>query len=214
MNAQIGLSTTRKHGELRSFCWCTTIPNVQGPSMIVCDGCGQAADQEHITRRLRRLEKMTRYRPLHVQALFLAAVSPQADGEHLYSADEEFRGDGAALLRALEIDSARRGVEATLAEFQRRGYLLTHVLECPGEYSDESGLNSAMERRIAATMARIRRSFKPRRVVLLGEQLEPFVARLKSEDLGAELLLTDAGQPFPLAATDLVTKLTAVTPSL
>ena len=182
--------------------------------MIMCDGCGQAADQEHITRRLRRLERMTRFRPIHVQALFLGAVSPAADCEHLYSAEEEFRGEGAALLRALEIDLAGRGSEATLVEFQRRGYLLTHVLECPGEYCDAATLRSAMEQRIGATMARIRRSFKPKRVVLLGEGLEPFVARLKSGDLGAELLLTDAGQPFPLVTADLVTKLTAVAPSL
>ena len=174
--------------------------------MIVCDGCGQAADQEHLTRRLRRLEKMTRFRPIHVQALFLAAVSPQADGEHLYSADGEFRGEGAALLRSLEMETAGRSVEATLAEFQRRGYLLTHVLECPGEYRDAAGLRSAMEQRIGTTMAKIRRSFKPKRVVLLGEELEPFVARLKVENLGAELLLSDTGQPFPLRSAELVTK--------
>ena len=125
--------------------------------MIVCDGCGQAADQEHITRRLRRLEKMTRFRPIHVQSLFLGAVSPAADCEHLYSAEEEFRGEGGALLRALEIDVPGRGPEATLVEFQRRGYLLTHVLECPGEYRDAATLCSVMERRIGATMARIRR---------------------------------------------------------
>lgn len=182
--------------------------------MIVCDGCGQAADQEHITRRLRRLEKMTRFRPIHVQALFLGAVSPQADGEHLYSVENEFRGEGAALLRALEIETAGRSVEATLAEFQRRGYLLTHVLECPVEYGDAAVFRSAMEQRIAATMARIRRSFKPKRVVLLGEELEPFVARFKAADLGAELLLSDGGQPFPLSSAELVTKLTAATPSL
>ena len=187
---------------------------VQTSSMIVCDGCGQAADQEHITRRLRRLEKMTRFRPIHVQALFLGAVSPQADGEHLYSAEGEFRGEGATLLRALEMDTAGRSAEATLAEFQRRGYLLTHVLECPGEYRDQTVLRSAMEQRIGATMARIRRSFKPKRVVLLGEELEPFVAQFKAADLGAELLLSDAGQPFPLSSAELVTKLTAATPSL
>ena len=182
--------------------------------MIACDGCGQAADQEHITRRLRRLEKMTRFRPIHVQALFLAAVSPLADGEHLYSAEDEFRGEGLALLRSLEIENAGRSVEATLAEFQRRGYLLTHILECPGEYRDAAGLRTAMEQRIGATMARIRRSFKPKRVVLLGEELEPFVARFKAADLGAELLLTDSGQPFALGSSEMVTRLTAVTPSL
>jgi len=50
---------------------------------LVCDGCGQSADAEHIARRLKRLENMTRYRPIHIQALLMGAASPAEDGDHL-----------------------------------------------------------------------------------------------------------------------------------
>src|SRR5207249_5567661 len=64
------------------------------------------------------------------QALFLGAVSPANTSEYLYSAQDSFAGEGAALLRALGVDTAGRSVEATLTDFQRRGYLMAHVLDC------------------------------------------------------------------------------------
>src|SRR5215469_16919242 len=80
-------------------------------STILCDGCGQAATADHIARRLKRLEKMTRYRPIHVQTLLVGAVSPENDGDDLYSAEGEFRGEGADFLRALGIIQGGRSVE-------------------------------------------------------------------------------------------------------
>jgi hypothetical protein len=179
---------------------------------LICDGCGQAASQEHMTRRLKRLQNMTRYRPLHVQALFLGAVDPQMDAVHLYSAESEFRGVGAALLRALDIDVAGRTVEATLAEFQRRGFLLTHVVECPCEPSYARTLQEMLENRLAATVARIRRSYKPKRLVLLGEELDLLEPRLAMENLSAELILSETNRAFrvgELAPGSLVMKVTA-----
>src|ERR1700746_32881 len=103
---------------------------------LICDGCGQFADQGHLARRLKRLQNMTRYRPIHVQALFLSAASPAADAEHLYSAENEFRGEGLALLRALGMDPAGKSIETVLTDFQRRGFLLAHILECPDQSAD------------------------------------------------------------------------------
>lgn len=144
---------------------------------IYCDGCGQLADQAHMTRRLQRLEKLTRYRPIHVQALFLAAASPVSDLDYLYSAGYEFRGEGLALLRALGIEFDGKSSDAVLADFQRRGYLLAHVLECPISL-DIDGLLTAVKQRLAATAVRIRRSLKPKRLILLGRELDPFAAQL------------------------------------
>ena len=79
---------------------------------------------------------MTRYRPIHVQALFLGAASPADDQEYLYSAQGEFAGQGVALLRSLAVESAGRTVEATLTDFQRRGYLLAHVLDCSAAFGN------------------------------------------------------------------------------
>jgi len=162
---------------------------------LICDGCGQAADQEHIARRLKRLENMTRYRPIHVQALFLGACSPAAETEYLYSLEGEFRGEGLALLRALGIEPAGKSVEVILADFQRRGYLLTHVLDCPGLSVNFTAL---LQKRVTATAARIRRSLKPKRLVLLGAELETIGEGLPNELPGVEMLLPEKGRSFRL----------------
>jgi hypothetical protein len=177
---------------------------------LICDGCGQAAGQEHIARRLKRLENMTRYRPVHIQTLFLAAVSPMQDADHLYSADGSFLGEGATLLRALDIEPNGRSIKAVLSDFQRRGYLLTYVLECPIEASDEQQRAKALETRVGAMAARIRRSFKPKRVVILGEEMDHLVAKLTSESVGAQVLVPEIGRAFRLEEFDrFVTAVTA-----
>jgi len=165
---------------------------------LICDGCGQSSGQAHIARRLKRLENMTRYRPIHVQALFLAAASPAADADHLYSSEGEFRGEGLQLLRALGIDPTGKPIEAVLADFQRRGYLLTHILECPTESNDAKTMQELLERRLAATAVRIRRSLKPKKVALLDRELDSFVEKFASEVVGAELVVPQTGRVFRL----------------
>jgi hypothetical protein len=158
-----------------------------------CDGCGQPASAEHIARRLKRLENMTRYRPVHIQALLLGVASPPEDSEHLYSTGKEFQGEGAEALRAFGVDPTGRSVAETLANFQRLGLLLTHVLECP--VSDAVARREALQRRMPGTLARIRRSYKPKRVVLVGAELSEFVAQMNDAQLNALLLLQN-GHPY------------------
>ena len=138
---------------------------------------------------------MTRYRPIRVQALFLGVVSPLESGEHLYSAEGAFRGEGATLLAALGVDPAGRSVEEVLSDFQRRGYLFAHLIECREKASDATVCREALARRIAATLTRIRRSFKPKRVVLLGQELAEFIPRFVAANPDAVLILRD-GRPF------------------
>ena len=165
-------------------------------SEIRCDGCGQVASQEHIARRLKRLENMTRYRPIHVQALVLGAMSPAEDRDHLYSAVETFHGEGAEALRALGVEQAGRSVAETLAGVQRMGFLLTHVLDC--QVNDAAARREALQGRLAATLARIRRSYKPKRLVLMGAGLEDYVTQITAANLDAVVALHN-GQPFEWA---------------
>jgi hypothetical protein len=167
----------------------------ESPTVILCDGCGQPASAEHIARRLKRLEDMTRYRPIHVQALFLGAASPANAEDYLYSARDAFRGEGAILLQALHIEDTGRSLEATLADFQRRGYLLVHLLDCGDTLSAEEVGREALARRIPATLTRIRRSFKPKRLVLLGQELAEFIPQFMAANLDAALILRK-GKPF------------------
>jgi len=176
---------------------------------LTCDGCGLGASSEHIARRLRRLELATRYRPIHVQAVFLGAQSPTDEKSFLYAAGTEFSGEAAALLRALGIQAEGRDVEAVLAEFQKRGLVLTHVLECPAEPGREtSGLAEALERKLPSVARRLRGSLRPKRVILISRELVPVVDELKAAKLGAELLL-DGGAPFDLGSSEGVSTLTS-----
>jgi hypothetical protein len=174
-------------------------------SEIRCDGCGQAASQQHIARRLKRLENMTRYRPIHVQALFLGAMSPAEDRDYLYSAEETFHGEGAEALRALGVEQAGRSVADTLASLQRMGFLLTHVLECPMNVAGAT--REALQSRLPATLARIRRSYKPKRLVVVGADLADCVTQITVANLEAVVVL-QKGQPFEWAelSPDLLTK--------
>jgi len=152
-----------------------------------CDGCGQLASPAHIARRLQRLEWATRYRPIHIGALLLGAAAPAEESEFLYAPSGEFSGEAAAVLVARGIESGGKPRDAVLAEFQRGGFFLAHVLECPLDdpLSDTAGVQILLERRVPPVIARIRRSLKPKKVVPISPLLEPLLQRLKEscEDL-------------------------------
>lgn len=167
---------------------------------MVCDGCGQIASAEHIARRLQRLEWTTRYRPVHINTLFLGAFSPRDEKDFLYAPSGEFHGEAALLLDAVGISSAGKTAEAVHAEFQRAGFFLAHVLECPieSEGSQPAELQDALKSRLAAVATRIRRSLKPKRVMAVTEALAFVVQDVTMLDLGCPVLL-DRGKPFGLA---------------
>jgi len=164
-------------------------------STLVCDGCGQIASAEHVARRLKRLEWATRYRPVHIHTLFLGAFSPHDEKDFLYAPGGEFQGEAALLLAALGISAAGKAAEAVHAEFQRAGFFLTHILECPLE--DDEGLQAALKNRLAAVATRIRRSLKPKRVMAVTAELALVLDDILAMDLGCPVLL-DNGKPFRL----------------
>ncbi len=166
---------------------------------LVCDGCGQTASAEHIARRLQRLEWATRYRPVHINTLLLGAFSPHDERDFLYAPGGEFRGEAALLLDALGISTAGKTAEVVHAEFQRAGFFLTHVLECPieGKGSLQVDALAALKGRLAAMATRIRRSLKPKRVMAVTEALTPVVEDILMLNVGCPILL-DHGKPFRL----------------
>jgi hypothetical protein len=169
-------------------------------SFVPCDGCGQPASPEHIARRLRRLEWTTRYRPIHIGALLLGAFPPAEDDELLYAGRSPFRGEAARVLDGVGITHADKLPEGVLAEFQKRGFLLTHVMECPVEAvtnHEATIFEQLLENRISAVFSRIRRSLKPKQLVLLSGALGPLATLFAKQDLGCSLLL-DNGRPFML----------------
>jgi hypothetical protein len=168
---------------------------------LACDGCGQPASTEHIARRLQRLEWTSRYRPVHMATLLLGGFSPLADADFLYSG--KFEGEAGQLMEAVGISPAGKTPETVLNEFQRAGLFLTHLLECPLESGQAGPLvcESLLEKRISSVMTRIRRSLKPKRVILISESLAPLSTRLSSAELGCAVIL-DGNQPFGLDSSD------------
>jgi hypothetical protein len=166
---------------------------------LLCDGCGQAASAEHVTRRLRRLEWMTRYRPVHVGTVLLGAYSPDAESDFLYAESVETTGEAARVLTAVGISPDRKNKEVVLSEFQRGGFLLGYVLECPlePESRSEVAVAALLKARMPAFLARLRRSFQPKRVASISSKLDPFLAGLTEKDLGCALV-SDGGKSFAL----------------
>jgi hypothetical protein len=161
------------------------------PTLLSCDGCGQLASAEHIARRLQRLEWATRFRPIHIQALLLAAATPEADSDFLYSPDSAFTGQAGVLLSALGITTKGKSAEEVLTDFQKRGLVLASVLECPvepGTGPDEA--HALLEHHLPQALTRIRRSLKPKRVLVLSPELQSFLPQLSESALGCPVFHT------------------------
>jgi len=174
---------------------------------VVCDGCGQGTTSEHIARRLARLEQTTRYRPIHIQAVFLCAQSPTQDVDFLYSGNGGFQGEARALLEAVRIETDGREADSVLSEFQRKGYFLTHMLECAPETGAlRQDLNESLRRKLPSVMKRLRTSLKPKRVLVISQELNALGEELRSAQAGAELIL-DGTAPFDLSDAQSVNRL-------
>lgn len=179
-------------------------------SDLRCDGCGQAASAEHMARRLRRLEWATRYRPVHIHTLLLCAVAPRDDAEFLYAPRDEFRGEAGDLLRAVGISTRGKAPADIHGEFQAAGFFLTHLLECPVETVEPRVVcegqtaykapdrATLLREHLPSVLSRIRRSLKPRRVMLVTEAPPAVVEDIVSSDLGCPTVL-DEGRPFQLS---------------
>jgi len=162
-----------------------------------CDGCGQTASPAHVAQRLQRLEWTTRYRPVHIGALLLGAIAPREDAEFLYAPEGKFAGEAKRVLQATGVSTSGKSGDAVLAEFQRGGFLLAHVLECPLEEINSGKVPELIEFCLPATLGRIRRSLKPRKLGLISGELAFTVARFQSANLNCALVLDD-GKPFTL----------------
>jgi len=182
-------------------------------TILRCDGCGLPASAEHIAARLERLELATRLRPVHINLLFVPLL-PSGDPEDDFyrppmssaffdsfaEALDLSRSDGPALPPG-DKNEARI---AQLMEFQRRGYYLAYVSECPlpagGDNAQAGERWDAAEvlRRLAPTLVkRIQFNYKPKQVALLGTELHPLVELLKQTGMAANLLL-DGEAPLAL----------------
>jgi len=164
------------------------------PILLPCDGCGQLADSAHISRRLQRLAWATRFRPVHIQALLLAGIAPKLDSHFLYAPNSLFQGEAGTILKAVQISTEGKSPESVLAEFQKLGLMLTHILECPLEDgASASQASELLQKQLPATVVRIRRSLKPKRVLLISADLLQVAEKLHLTNLECPILPSPAG---------------------
>ena len=167
------------------------------PLLLPCDGCGLPASPEHIAARVHRLELSTRYRPVHVSILFVAAAPAELDADDFYVAPEK-----SDLLSALGITpagnqpGAKADPAALLGEFQRRGFHLVYLSECPRPADNTPGPEE-VSRLTPTLVRRVRFNYKPRLVAPLGAELFPLVDALQKAGIGP-VITTAAGQPLPV----------------
>jgi hypothetical protein len=167
------------------------------PNYLSCDGCGLPASPQHIAERVRRLEFSTRFRPVHIGVLFIA-LAPSIREEDDFYCPAKSTELADPLLEALEIKSpiekadaewtANSGDFARLAEFQRRGYYLAYLSECPLP-ENEGSAASTIARLGPTLIRRIKFNYKPKHIAPLGQELFPLVEMLEDAGLGPILTL-------------------------
>ena len=191
-------------------------------SAIVCDGCGLPATPAHIAARMERLELVTRFRPIHINVLFVT-LEPVPRPEDDFYRPPQSRDFFDAFLSALNISpeagkanlesNGSEGDTAKLLEFQRRGYYLSYLSECPvtpplpagpsreraSQDRDESIASECISRLAPTLVKRIRFNYKPKHVALLGTNMAPLVEVLDQAGIGP-LLLLDHGAPLTIPA--------------
>jgi len=170
--------------------------------MPLCDGCGAQVDEAHIRSRIERLERATRFRPIHIQVLFLAAAPPSQPADDFYRAttsatrsagSQAFFDELAACIGRKPGDTADE--EIVLAEFQRAGFFLAHAVECPIESPEQ--LAAAISKLAPRVLLRANTSYKPKLVTLLSPALQPLIALFQNNSWADRLILQD-GAPIDI----------------
>jgi hypothetical protein len=177
-------------------------------TVITCDGCGLPASPEHVAGRLERLDLATRFRPIHINVLFVASHPMVRNEDDFYRApvsQEFFTCFMDALDIPVSVEKLQTSVgeaeigNASLIEFQRRGYYLAYLSECPlaqlsdtPHAGDDRAGSDSISRLAPTLITRIRFNYKPKHVVLLETNLYPLyplIGILGQAGLGSQLLL-------------------------
>jgi hypothetical protein len=168
--------------------------------MPLCDGCGAQVDEAHIRSRIERLERATRFRPIHIQVVFLAAAPSPLPADDFYRAASSAKRSAASQTFFDEITKSigrkpgdTTDEESTLAEFQRRGFYLAHAVECPMESPEQ--LAATVTKLAPRVLLRVNTSYKPKFVALLSPALQALIEMFQNNSWADRLILHD-DKPF------------------
>jgi hypothetical protein len=179
---------------------------VDASSRIICDGCGLPASPDHISERVARLEFATRFRPVHINTLFVAAA-PLPGRENDFYIPPESQEFFASFMKAIGVSNSEEGKAAgadkqesniaKLEEFQRRGYYLAYLAECPLPTTDTAA--TAIARLASTLVRRIQFNYRPKHIAIWDEGLSPLIGIFEKAGVGS-LLLPD-GKPIRASNT-------------
>jgi hypothetical protein len=162
--------------------------------MPLCDGCGAQVDEAHIRSRIERLERATRFRPIHIQVLFLAAAPPSQPEDEFYRAAKSIKRSASSETFFDEITKSigrkpgdTTDEEATLTEFQRSGFYLAYAVECPIESPEQ--LAAAVTKLAPRVLLRANTSYKPKFVALISRALQPLIPLFQGNSWADRLVL-------------------------
>jgi hypothetical protein len=184
--------------------------------MPLCDGCGAQVDEAHIRNRIERLEHATRFRPIHIQALFLAAAPPSQLEDDFYRAATSTKRSAVSQMFFDEITKSigrkpgdTADEEATLTEFQRAGFYLAYAVECPIESPEQ--LAAAVTKLAPRVLLRVNTSYKPKFVAPISQELQPLIPLFQTNSWSDRLILHNAKSfedraEFGTALADSITK--------
>jgi hypothetical protein len=172
---------------------------------ILCDGCGLPASPGHIAARLARLELATRFRPIHIDTLFVA-LQPTPRLEDDFYRPPDSRNFFDSFLSAVNIlpeartpgreGNGREADISRLLEFQRKGYYLAYLSECPLPAQENANMARASIARLAPTLIkRIRFNYKPKHIAVLGTQLGPLIEIFREAGISPVLDFKQAAAP-------------------
>jgi hypothetical protein len=134
---------------------------------------------------------------VHIGTLLLGAVAPQDDCEFIYCPAGNWSGEAQYLLTGAGLTDDGKSPESALSEFQRAGFFVTHVLECPVESGAAGTIDQLIANRLPSVLTRIRRSLKPKRLAPIAMLLKQSLPAFNSGELPCSILL-DQGMPFAL----------------
>jgi hypothetical protein len=169
--------------------------------MPMCDGCGTQVDEAHIRQRIERLELATRFRPIHIQVLFLDSAPPAALEDYFYRPAADLNERSVASRMFFDelakctghARATHASEESALAEFQKHGYFLAYVVECPVESS--SDLAGAIDRMASTVVLRVNSSYKPKFLAPISRDLQALLPLLQLKGWNEKLILNN-GEPF------------------
>lgn len=171
--------------------------------MARCDCSEAEVSESHVRERIARVEQATRFRPVHIRVVLLdaAPAAPSEDDFYSPAADRSSRSlfsrmyfDELAVSSGISRDSlAAMDEAAILADFQRRGFFLAHIVECP--LADAPALREAVNRLAPTLLRRLEGSYKPKFVVPIGLPTAEIIPFLQMSGWHDRLILAKDG-PF------------------